>query len=78
MQHPSYPVRLSRDVDGRYLATCRDVPEALTDGASEAEALREMIDALCVAIAGYRHAGRDLPTPTRAQEGETVVRVAVD
>ncbi len=30
METPKYPVRIERDAAGRYLATCRDVPDALT------------------------------------------------
>ena len=78
MAHTSYPVRLTRDEAGRYLATCRDVPEALTDGPTQADALREMGDALRVALAGYVMEGRPIPEPSPARDGETVVRVDVD
>ena len=78
MPHQIYPVRLTRDEAGRYLATCRDVPEALTDGESQEEALREMGDALRVALAGYVLEGRPIPEPSPARDGETSVSVAQD
>lgn len=78
MPHTSYPVRLTRDEAGRYLATCRDVPEALTDGATQEDARREMGDALGAALEGYVMDGRSIPEPSPARDGETVVRVDVD
>ncbi|WP_019624329.1 type II toxin-antitoxin system HicB family antitoxin [Thioalkalivibrio thiocyanoxidans] len=78
MRYMSYGVRLSRDEAGRYLVTCRDVPEALTDGESQEEALREMGDALRVALAGYVTEGRPIPTPSLTRDGETIVEVDVD
>jgi antitoxin HicB len=41
-----------------------DIPEALTDGADEAEVLRESRDALAVALGGYVHGQRDIPRPS--------------
>jgi len=70
-----YPVRIERAAAGRYLATCRDVPEALTDGAERDEAKAEMADALMVALEGYRLDGRPLPSPSRPEPGEILVGV---
>jgi antitoxin HicB len=72
----AYPVQLERDEGGRYLATCRDVPEALTDGESQEEALREMGDALGAALAGYVMEGRLIPFPTDAEPGEAIAPVS--
>ena len=75
MDTQKYPVRIEPDADGRYLATCRDVPEALTDGAERNEAKAEMADALMVALEGYRLDGRPLPPPSRPEPDEVLVRV---
>jgi len=68
----AYPAKLTPD-DGGFIVTFRDVPEALTQGDDEAEALAQAADALSVALAGYVKAGRDLPAPTEAKRGETIV-----
>ncbi|ADC71625.1 protein of unknown function UPF0150 [Thioalkalivibrio sp. K90mix] len=78
MNAPHYPVRIERDAAGRYLATCRDVPEALTDGAGRDEAKTEMADALMVALEGYRLDGRPLPSASRPEPGEVLIRVKAD
>ncbi|MFO7858897.1 MAG: type II toxin-antitoxin system HicB family antitoxin [Ectothiorhodospiraceae bacterium] len=75
MDTQKYPARIEPDADGRYLATCRDVPEALTDGAERDEAKAEMADALIVALEGYRLEGRTLPSPSCPEPGEILVRV---
>jgi antitoxin HicB len=72
----AYPVMLNRDEDGEYVATARDIPEALTSGKTEREALLEMSDALGAALAGYALEGRDLPTPSEPKSGEFLVPVA--
>jgi antitoxin HicB len=46
-----YSVELGQDAEGRYFATCRDVPEAVTDGESAHRALLEMADALGATLA---------------------------
>lgn len=66
----AYPAILTRDADRRIVVAFPDVPEALTDGADEAEALRETQDAL----AGYVQARRALPKPSAAR-GRSLVPV---
>ncbi|WP_018158502.1 type II toxin-antitoxin system HicB family antitoxin [Thioalkalivibrio sp. ALE14] len=78
MNAQHYPVRIERDAAGRYLATCRDVPEALTDGAERDEAKTEMADTLMVALEGYRLDGRRLPPASRPEPGEVLIRVKAD
>ena len=70
----AYPVTLERDEAGRFVASFPDVPEALTDGADEAEALGEARDALRAALVGYVRARRPLPRPSRRRG--TVVALA--
>lgn len=71
-----YPVVLERDKDGEYVATARDVPEAITSGDSKKEALHAMSDALGTALAGYELEGRPAPVPSAALSGEYPVPVA--
>ena len=78
MNAQHYAVRIERDAAGRYLATCRDVPEALTDGAERDEAKTEMADALMVALEGYRLDGHPLPPASRPEPGEVLIRVKAD
>lgn len=47
-----YPARLRRTGPDEVVVSFRDLPECLTSGADEAEALAEAADALDVAIAG--------------------------
>ncbi|MCA1778203.1 MAG: type II toxin-antitoxin system HicB family antitoxin [Xanthomonadaceae bacterium] len=71
-----YPVTLVQDEQGQYVVTSPDVPEAITDGASQQQALREMGEALGAALAGYAIEGRDIPTPSEPEPGQRLVPVA--
>lgn len=64
------------DKDGEFIATSRDVPEALTSGATEKEALQSMSDALGAALAGYVLVQQDIPAPSTPRQGEYLVPVA--
>lgn len=71
-----YPVTIEKDEDGRYVARATDVPEAITDGATREEAVREMSEALGAALAGYAIEGRAVPVPSGLSAGECLVPVA--
>ena len=77
----SYPVTLKRYRGGQVGAFFADVPEAITAGSNEAEALDRAQDALTVALSGYLDDGRSLPVPGKAKRGQSVVillpRVAI-
>ncbi len=60
-----FPVELTPDGD-TVLATFPDVPEAITFGADEDEALLHAKDALETALAMYVDGRRDLPAPSPA------------
>lgn len=70
-----YPVFLTADEEGNLVASARDLPEALTEGRSESEALAAMAEALGAALAGYCHDGRPLPSPSMPHVGEHMVAV---
>ncbi len=69
----AYPARLLRQADGSFLVSFRDVPEALTEGATRAAAAAEASDALTAALAGYVKAGNALPPATRPRAGEALI-----
>ncbi|MDZ7752748.1 MAG: type II toxin-antitoxin system HicB family antitoxin [Gammaproteobacteria bacterium] len=64
-----------RKIEGEYLATARDVPEAVTNGKTRDETIQAMSDALGAALAGYALAGQDVPLPSPAKRGERMVLV---
>ena len=62
----AYPVRLSTDHSGSVLVSFPGVPEALTGGATEREALAEAENCLIAASGGYIDGRRDIPLPSPA------------
>ena len=68
-----YPVTLTPDGD-TVLVTFADVPEALTFGADEDEALLQAVDALETALSMYVEARKPLPVASKAKRGQRTVR----
>ena len=66
-----YPVDLQSDGD-TVLVTFPDIPEAITFGEDEAEALLQAKDALETALSMYVDGRRNLPTPSPADGRPTV------
>ena len=60
----AYPVRLETDDRGAVLVSFPDIPEALTEGATEQEALAEAQDCLIAALGGYIDERRNIPHPS--------------
>ena len=60
----AYPVRLEREEGGSVLVSFPDIPEALTEGVTEREALTEAEDCLIAALGGYIEGRRDIPRPS--------------
>ncbi|MGH8675903.1 MAG: type II toxin-antitoxin system HicB family antitoxin [Burkholderiales bacterium] len=74
----TYPVKLSRDrKDGGYVVSCRDIPEAITQGETIAEALGEAEGALQAAIEGRIEDGLEIPAPSQAKRGERTVSTPI-
>ena len=69
----SYSVTLKSYRGGQVGAFFADVPEAITAGTNEAEALDRAQDALLVALSSYLEDGRPLPRPSKAKRGQPVV-----
>lgn len=66
-----YPVILTADADS-LLVTFPDIPEAITFGTNEPDALRHAVDALETALSFYVDGRKALPTPSPAQGLPTV------
>jgi antitoxin HicB len=62
----TYPARLVADEEGRLVVHFPDLPEALTDGADEAEALTEASDCLSEALASRIVDREEIPAPSPA------------
>ena len=73
----AYPVRLDSE-DGELIVTARDLPELLTSGKDQAEALEMAEDALAVVLLTYMQDGKALPAPSRPEPGELIVFPPVD
>jgi antitoxin HicB len=68
-----YPARFTPVEEGRFVVSFRDVPEALTQGDDEAEALDMAADALLTAMDFYFEDGRAVPPPSPALEDERLI-----
>ena len=69
-----YPVNL--EPDGKFiLVTFPDIPEAITQGEDEADALFHAADALETALDFYFDAQRTVPTPSKPRRGQRVVEL---
>ena len=71
-QNLAWPTELQPQEDGSILVSYPDIPEALTEGETEAEALAEAQDCLIAALGGYVGARRGIPRPSPAR-GRAVV-----
>ena len=68
----NYPVSLVSDDNGTILVTFPDIPEAITCGADEVDALAHAEDALVTAISIYIQDRRDVPKPSAPAGRRTV------
>ena len=75
-QRLAWPVDLQRQEDGSSLVSFPDIPEALTEGATEAEALAQAQDCLIAALGGYVGERRAIPRPSSAR-GRPMVSLPV-
>jgi antitoxin HicB len=74
----SYPVKLTPDkVDGGFVVTCRDLPEAITQGETLAEALEQAEGALQAAIEFRLKQREAIPAPTMPKRGESLAMVPI-
>ena len=71
----SYPVKLTNDENGTVIAQFPDIPEALTVGADDSNALEWAQDALVVALTGYIEDRRDIPSPSKIKKTQKCVHL---
>jgi antitoxin HicB len=69
-----YPVILEAQPEGGFVVTFPDVPEAITQGEDEDEALLYAVDALESALSFYVDDRKPLPVPSKAKRGQKTVR----
>ncbi len=70
-RHIRYAVKLTKDDNGTILATVPDIPEAITFGEDQEDALARAADAIETAIMARIAAREDIPSPVA--EGEHYV-----
>lgn len=68
-----YPVILEAQPEGGFVVTFPDVPEAITQGEDEDEALLYAIDALETALSFYVDDRKPLPVPSKPKRGQRTV-----
>ena len=74
----NYPVKLTPDrKDGGYVVSCRDIPEAITQGNTIEQALADAEGALQAAIEGRIEDGMEVPAPSVPKRGERLVATPV-
>ena len=73
MKRFSYPATFTPDDDGGFVVTFRDLPEAITQGDTNQEALVEATDCLEEAIAARIDDKLDIPSPSQCHNHEYVV-----
>lgn len=71
----SYPVNLELDTNNTFLVTFPDIPEAITAGDDEGEALLNGLEALETAIEMYFDDKREVPMPSKPKKGQLVVNL---
>lgn len=68
-----YPATFTPAEEGGFVVTFRDIPEAITQGDDEAEALKEAQDALVTAMDFYFEDRRPVPAPSAPQKGDRLI-----
>jgi antitoxin HicB len=69
-----YPARIEED-DVGFTVSFRDIPEALTSGATLEEARDMAVDALATAMDFYFEDKRPVPAPSKPRRGEELIEL---
>ncbi|MBI0114464.1 MULTISPECIES: type II toxin-antitoxin system HicB family antitoxin [unclassified Gilliamella] len=72
-----YPAKFTKEDDGGYTVTFRDIPEAITYGDDLQDALNMAQDALITSMDFYFEDRRKVPLPSKAQKGEYLIDLPV-
>ncbi|MBE9175695.1 type II toxin-antitoxin system HicB family antitoxin [Synechocystis salina LEGE 06155] len=81
MEHQffTFPAHFEPDqMDGGFVITFRDVPEAITQADTYEQGISEASDCLAEAIAAYIDDRRHLPVPSLKQQGEELIPVPLE
>jgi antitoxin HicB len=73
MNRFQYPVLLTPAEEGGYVVTCRDLPQLITQGDTEQDALEQAADAMDEVFATYMVEGMEFPEPSKAKRREHLV-----
>ena len=73
MNRFQYSVRLAAADEGGYVVTCRDLPQLITQGEDQQDALEQASDAMDEAFATYMIEGMDFPAPSKPKRGEHLI-----
>jgi antitoxin HicB len=73
MNRFQYPVLLTPADEGGYVVTCRDLPQLITQGDNEQDALEQAADAMDEVFAAYMIEGIEFPQPSKAKRREHLV-----
>ncbi|MBB3213435.1 antitoxin HicB [Herbaspirillum sp. Sphag1AN] len=69
-----YPAQFEPDEEaGGFVVTFRDIPEAITQGDTEEEALAMAADVLLHSMEVYFDEKRQVPAPSKARKGERLI-----
>lgn len=68
-----YAAHFEPAAEGGFVVTFRDIPEAITQGDTEVEALEMAADVLVSAMEFYFDDKRSVPLPSRARRGERLI-----
>lgn len=73
MNRFQYPVLLTPAEEGGFVVTCRDLPQLITQGDTEQDALEQATDAMDEVFATYMVEGMEFPEPRKAKRREHLV-----
>jgi antitoxin HicB len=68
-----YAIRLEQDDNDTVLVTCRDLPEVVTFGDTEDDAIYHALDAIVAALSFRMDENKDIPEASPPDEGEELV-----
>ncbi len=68
-----YPVLLTAAEEGGFVVTCRDLPQLVTQGEDERDAMAEAADAMDEVFATYMVEGIVFPAPSKPRRRERLV-----
>jgi antitoxin HicB len=71
-----YAARFEPGDEGGVVVTFPDVPEAITQGDNEADAIKQAQEALGLALLAYQR--RSLPIPHAKAKGRSLIPIAVE